>query len=106
MSSDTEKEIVDLRNPDLSLEYTSCIQYSQNQAVLKGALHQNIQKEQIIHAQKELAQAVLLANQIDRLEGEPVVDMVPAQAWSLKRPLPFPRWFAKICSSRNIGKAA
>ena len=79
MAAVTKKKLVDLLNRDLSLEYTACIQYTQHQAVLKGAMYQSIQKELIIHAQEELAHAVIIADQIDYLGGVPTVIMQPAQ---------------------------
>lgn len=79
MSAITKKKLVELLNRDLSLEYTACIQYTQHQAVLKGAMYQNIQKELIIHAQEELAHAVIIADQIAYLGGVPTVFMEPAR---------------------------
>ena len=77
MAPITKKKLLELLNKDLSLEYTACIQYTQHQAVLKGAMYQNIQKELVIHAQEELAHAVLLANQIAYLGMVPTVEMPP-----------------------------
>ena len=79
MAAITKNKLVELLNRDLSLEYTACIQYTQHQAVLKGAMYQSIQKELIIHAQEELAHAVIIADQIDYLGGVPTVIMQPAQ---------------------------
>lgn len=78
MATITKGKLVELLNRDLSLEYTACIQYTQHQAVLKGAMYQSIQKELIIHAQEELAHAVIIADQIDYLGGVPTVVMKPA----------------------------
>ena len=75
MASITKERLVELLNKDLGLEYTACVQYTQHQGVLKGAMYQSIQKELIIHAQEELAHATILANQIDYLGGFPTVDM-------------------------------
>ena len=75
MASITKKRLVELLNKDLGLEYTACVQYTQHQGVLKGAMYQSIQKELILHAQEELAHATILANQIDYLGGFPTVDM-------------------------------
>ena len=71
----TKESLVELLNKDLGLEYTACVQYTQHQGVLKGAMYQSIQKELIIHAQEELAHATILANQIDYLGGFPTVEM-------------------------------
>lgn len=75
MASITKQQLIELLNKDLGLEYTACVQYTQHQGVLKGAMYQSIQKELIIHAQEELAHATILAAQIDYLGGFPTVDM-------------------------------
>jgi bacterioferritin len=75
MASITKEKLLDLLNKDLALEYTACVQYTQHQGVLKGAMYQSIQKELILHAQQELAHATTLAAQIDYLGGVPTVDM-------------------------------
>jgi bacterioferritin len=75
MASITKEKLIELLNKDLGLEYTACVQYTQHQGVLKGAMYQNIQKELIIHAQEELAHATILAAQIDYLGGFPTVEM-------------------------------
>ena len=75
MEKITKEELIELLNKDLALEYQACVQYTQHQGVLKGAMYQSIQKELIIHAQEELAHATTLAAQIDYLGGFPTVDM-------------------------------
>ncbi len=75
MSDITKNKLVELLNKDLGLEYTACVQYTQHQEVLKGAMYQSIQKELVIHAQEELAHATILANQISYLGGVPTVIM-------------------------------
>jgi bacterioferritin len=75
MAKVTKKQLLDLLNKDLGLEYTACVQYTQHQGVLKGAMYQTIQKELVIHAQEELAHATILASQIDYLGGVPTVNM-------------------------------
>jgi bacterioferritin len=75
MASVTKEKLIELLNKDLGLEYTACVQYTQHQGVLKGAMYQSIQKELILHAQQELAHATVLAAQIDYLGGFPTVDM-------------------------------
>ena len=77
MAKITKKQLLDLLNKDLALEYTAMVQYTQHQGALKGAMYQSIQKELVIHAQEELAHATILAAQIDYLGGVPTVD-VPA----------------------------
>lgn len=75
MSKVTKEQLIELLNMDLGLEYTACVQYTQHQGVLKGAMYQSIQKELIIHAQEELAHATILASQIEYLGGFPTVSM-------------------------------
>jgi len=75
MASITKEKLIELLNKDLALEYSACVQYTQHQGVLKGAMYQSIQKELVIHAQEELAHATILANQIDYLGGFPTVDV-------------------------------
>jgi len=82
MSSITREKLLDLLNKDLSLEYTACIQYTQHQAVMKGARYQSIQKELIIHAQEELAHAVIISSQLDYLGKTPTVEMPPPKVSS------------------------
>ena len=75
MADITKEKLIELLNKDLSLEYTACIQYTQHQGVLKGAMYQNIQKELVVHAQEELGHATTLAAQIDYLGGFPAVEI-------------------------------
>jgi len=75
MSKVTKEQLIELLNMDLGLEYTACVQYTQHQGVLKGAMYQSIQKELVIHAQEELAHATVLASQIEYLGGIPTVIM-------------------------------
>ncbi|MFC1703203.1 bacterioferritin [Candidatus Omnitrophota bacterium] len=75
MAKISKQKLIELLNMDLGLEYTACVQYTQHQGVLKGAMYQSIQKELVIHAQEELAHATALASQIDYLGGFPTVKM-------------------------------
>lgn len=73
------KQLVELLNRDLSLEYTAIVQYTQHSGVLTGAEYGDIIKEIKIHATEELQHAIILAEQIDYLEGVPTVDVTPAK---------------------------
>jgi len=42
MAAITKKQLIELLNKDLGLEYTACVQYTQHQGVLKGAMCQTI----------------------------------------------------------------
>ena len=62
-------------NTDLALEYSAAIQYVQHAACLSGAQYESIQKELLVHANEEMAHAVLLSDQIASLGGTPTVDV-------------------------------
>ena len=69
----TQKKLVELLNRDLMLEYSAAIQYIQHAAVLTGAEYGDIIKEIKIHANEEIQHAIILADQIDFLDGIPTV---------------------------------
>jgi bacterioferritin len=68
-------ELIKLLNIDLSLEYSAAVQYIQHAAKVTGAQFQTIQKELIIHANEEIGHAIILADQIAYLGGDPTVDV-------------------------------
>lgn len=69
----TMEELVNLLNRDLELEYSAAIQYINHSAVMTGAPYGDIIKELKIHANEEIQHAMILADQIDFLGGEPTV---------------------------------
>ena len=69
----TLKQLIELLNHDLELEYAAAIQYIQHAAVMSGAAYGDIIKEIKIHATEEIQHAMTLADQIDYLGGEPTV---------------------------------
>ena len=71
----TKKELIDLLNKDLELEYSAAIQYINHAAVMTGAQYGDIIKELKIHANEEIAHALVLADQIAYLGGLPSVDV-------------------------------
>lgn len=71
----TKKKLLEELNKDLEWEYAAAVQYVQHAAVIAGPQYDSIQKELIIHAQEEMAHAVMLAEQIDFLGGVPTVDV-------------------------------
>ena len=75
------KELIELLNKDLDLEYTAIVQYVQHSGVLTGAEYGDITREIKIHAAEELQHALTLADQIDYLGGFPTVN-VPSAATS------------------------
>lgn len=70
-----QNKLVELLNRDLMLEYSAAIQYIQHAAVLTGAEYGDIIKEIKIHANEEIQHAIILADQIDFLDGVPTVEV-------------------------------
>ena len=64
--------MVELLNQDLSREYQAIIAYTIYSQTIKGAAFNNIATELEGHASEELNHAILLARQIDYLNGTPV----------------------------------
>ncbi len=69
----SREELIKLLNKDLEWEYAAAIQYINHAAVMKGAEYGDIIKELKIHANEEIAHAVILADQIDYLGGNPAI---------------------------------
>jgi len=69
----TMEKLIDLLNMDLELEYSAAIQYINHSAVMTGAAYGDIIKELKIHANEEIQHAMILADQIDYLDGCPSV---------------------------------
>ena len=67
------KDMLDLLNKDLELEYSAAIQYINHAAVMTGASYGNIIKELKVHANEEIQHAVVLSDQIDYFGGSPSV---------------------------------
>jgi len=69
----TREDLIKALNEDLSREYQAIISYVVYSQVLKGAQYMNIAAELEVHAQQELAHALVISNQIDYLGGMPAV---------------------------------
>ena len=69
----TIDQLVKLLNHDLELEYSAAIQYINHSAVMTGAAYGDIIKELKIHTNEEIQHAMILADQIDFLDGKPSV---------------------------------
>jgi bacterioferritin len=69
----TLEKLVELLNRDLELEYSAAIQYINHAAVMSGAEYGDIIKELKLHANEEIMHAMILADQIDYLDGAPSV---------------------------------
>jgi bacterioferritin len=71
----TQKKLIVLLNKDLKLEYSAAIQYINHAAVMTGAAYGDIIKELKIHANEEIQHAMVLADQLDYLGGNPTVEV-------------------------------
>jgi bacterioferritin len=63
---------IELLNEDLAREYQAIIAYVIYSQTIKGAKFNSIAKELEVHAAEELSHAILIAKQIDYLNGTPV----------------------------------
>jgi bacterioferritin len=68
----SRERMVELLNEDLSREYQAIIAYTIYSQTIKGAAFNNIATELEGHASEELSHAILIARQIDYLNGTPV----------------------------------
>src|SRR5471030_2816366 len=74
MSKDTKisrKQLVKLLNEDLAREFQAVIAYVIYSQTMKGAAFNHIAGELELHAAEELSHALLIAKQIDYLNGTP-----------------------------------
>ena len=78
-ASITREDLIKALNEDLSREYQAIISYVVYSQVLKGAQYMNIAGELEVHAQQELAHALIISNQIDYLGGMPAVAAKPVK---------------------------
>jgi bacterioferritin len=67
----TREQLIDLLNEDLSREYQAIISYVIYSQTIKGAAYNHIAGELKLHAAEELSHALLIAKQIDYLNGTP-----------------------------------
>jgi bacterioferritin len=68
----TREKLVELLNEDLAREYQAIIAYTVYSQTIKGAAYTDIARELAVHATEELSHALLIAKQIDYLNGQPV----------------------------------
>jgi bacterioferritin len=78
-ASITRDELIKALKEDLSREYQAIIGYVVYSQVLKGAQYMNIAAELEVHAQQELAHALIISRQIDYLGGMPAVVAKPVK---------------------------
>lgn len=69
----TREKLVELLNEDLAREYQAVIAYTTYSQTMKGAAYNHIAGELEVHASEELSHALLIAKQIDYLNGSPTV---------------------------------
>jgi len=67
--------MIGLLNKDLALEYSAAVQYIQHSAKVTGAEYQSMQKELVVHANEEIGHALVLADQISYLGGDPTIEV-------------------------------
>ncbi len=75
----TREELIDFLNEDLAGEYQAVISYVIYSQVIKGAAYMNIAAELKVHAAEELSHALIIANQIDYLGGQPLAVPKPVK---------------------------
>ena len=75
----TREKLIELLNEDLSREYQAIIAYVNYSKVLKGAAYMNIAAELEKHAAEELSHALIIADQVDYLNGMPTVVPKPVR---------------------------
>ena len=68
----SREHFVKLLNEDLAREYQAIIAYVIYSQTIKGAKFTDIARELQVHAGEELSHAILIAKQIDYLNGTPV----------------------------------
>lgn len=71
--------MIRLLNEDLAREYQAIISYVIYSQVMKGGKYQFIAQELEKHAAEELNHAILVAKQIDYLNGTPTKDPAPVK---------------------------
>jgi bacterioferritin len=67
----TREKLIEFLNEDLSREYQAIIAYVIYSQTIKGAAYNHIAAELEKHATEELSHALLIAKQIDYLNGTP-----------------------------------
>jgi bacterioferritin len=80
----TRERLVEFLNDDLAREYQAIIAYTVYSQTLKGAAYTDIARELAVHAAEELSHALLIAKQIDYLNGKPVT--VPKEVKTSDKP--------------------
>ena len=72
-------ELISALNEDLAREYQAIIAYTVYSSIITGAQWMNIAAELKLHAAEELQHALIIADQIDYLGGEPTATPKPVK---------------------------
>jgi bacterioferritin len=75
----SRESFIELLNEDLAREYQAVIAYVIYSQTIKGAKFTDIARELQVHAGEELNHALLIAKQIDYLNGTPVTTPKPVK---------------------------
>lgn len=75
----TKERLIAALNEDLAREFQAIIAYVNYSQVIKGAEYMHIAEELEKHASEELSHALIIAQQIDYLGGEPTVVPKPVK---------------------------
>src|SRR5204863_8627201 len=75
----SRERFIRLLNEDLAREYQAIIAYVIYSQTMKGAQFTDIARELEVHAGEELSHAILIAKQIDYLNGKPVTTPKPVK---------------------------
>ncbi len=75
----SRERFIKLLNEDLAREYQAIIAYVIYSQTIKGAKFTDIARELQVHAGEELNHAILIAKQIDYLNGTPVTTPKPVK---------------------------
>jgi bacterioferritin len=75
----SREKLVELLNEDLAREFQAIIAYTVYSQTIKGAAYTDIAGELAVHAGEELAHAIMIAKQIDYLNGTPVTTPKPVK---------------------------
>ena len=75
----SRERMIELLNEDLAREYQAIIAYVIYSQTMKGAQVTDIARELEVHAGEELSHAILIAKQIDYLNGMPVTVPKPVK---------------------------
>jgi len=75
----SREKLIGLLNEDLAREYQAIIAYVIYSQVLKGPQYMNIADQLELHAQQELAHALILSRNIDYLGGMPTAAPKPVR---------------------------